>query len=381
MLPEFLPLPSITKHVIFAFGVVPLWWNRLNASPLAIASPRMRLFHIYFFFIFLFACASAVVAFPEYGMNSTFKTSGLIIVFPSLIFCSGYYSGKDLRNGLILYSIIELSLLYFTWSEWNPNAVASRAATAAITSYILMPSLVLSFSLLLVGLTVAFRFQSRTVVLSTVFGYLGMFLFGKMQKNISAISIALVVVFLASALFSTEGLAKLRKYAKSSLNSQGQLAQFFLSDKDEKDIDGDFFDRMTPWSVGLENIQKHPVLGVGLGNESKAQDSESHNAYLSLAVEGGLPSLAIWLLIYLEIGKCLFSFGPNVDPTIDKKLKSLAAFLFIYLILSGFLEKSGIGSILAPNNIICCFVAFWSIQQHAIRSHNSRQQAGSFLKQ
>jgi O-antigen ligase len=381
MLPEFLGLPSITKHVIFAFGVVPLWWNRLNASPLAIASPRMRLFHIYFFFIFLFACASAVVAFPEYGMNSTFKTAGLIVVFSSLMFCSGYYSGNDLRNGLILCAIIELSLLYFTWSEWNPNAVASRAATAAITSYILIPSFVFSFSLLLLGLTIAFRFQARTVFFSMVFSYFGMFLFSKMRKHSSAYSVALVVVFIASALFAVEGLAELRKYAKSSLNSQGQLAQFFLSDKDEKDIDGDFFDRMLPWSVGLENIQKHPVFGVGLGNESKSQDMASHNAYISLAVEGGLPSLLIWLLVYLEIGKCLFSIGSNVDPTIDKKLKSLAAFLFIYLILSGFLEKSGVGSILAPNNIICCFVAFWSIQQHAIRSHNSRQQAGSFLRQ
>ncbi|MDC0294469.1 O-antigen ligase family protein [Mariniblastus sp.] len=341
----------------------------------------MKLFHLYFFFIFLIACTSAAASTQDYGMNSAFKTGGLIVVFSSLMFCSGYYSGKDLRNGLILYAIIELSLLYFTWSEWNPNAVASRAATAAITSYILIPSFVFSFSLLLLGLTIAFRFQSRTVFFSMVFSYFGMFLFSKMRKHSSAYSVALVVVFIASALFAVEGLAELRKYAKSSLNSQGQLAQFFLSDKNEKDIDGDFFDRMAPWSSGLKNIQKHPALGVGLDNESKAQNMESHSAYISLAVEGGLPSLLIWLLVYLEIGKCLFSIGSNVDPTIDKKLKSLAAFLFIYLILSGFLEKSGIGSILAPNNIICCFVAFWSIQQHAIRSHNSRQQAGSFLKQ
>lgn len=380
VIPEFFPVPSAAKHVIFVFGVVPLWWNRLNACSCPTASPRMKLFQLYLFFICLIACTSAAASVQDYGMNSVFKTSGLIIVFSSLIFCSGYYSGKDLRNGLILYALIELSLLYFTWSEWNANAVASRSATAAITCYALMPSFVLSFSLLLLGLIVAFRFQSRTVLLSLVLSYLGMFVVRKMQKNTSAISIVLVVVFFASALFSIEGLANLRKYAKSSLNSQNQIAQFFLNDKNEKDIDGDFFDRQRVWVEGLKTIQEFPALGVGLGNENTTNGLSSHNAYLSLAIEGGILSLLFWILMYLEIGKCLFATSPN-NSEFAKQLKSLAAFLFIYLLLSGVFEKSGIGSILSPNNIICCFLAFWSIQQRPNESLNPGSQSYSDLQQ
>ncbi|MDA7859343.1 O-antigen ligase family protein, partial [Mariniblastus sp.] len=295
-IPQFFPLPSLTKHVIFAMGVIPLWWNRLNSQSTAFVSPRMRLFHLYFCFVFFIAITSAAASVQEYGMNSAFKTCGLILVFSSLICCSGYYSSKDLRNGLILYSIIELSLLYFTKSEWNANAVASRAATAAITSYFLLPYFIFGLTLFALGLTIAFRFQARTVLLSMIFAYTAVYFSRQIQKNAAAISIVLIVVFLAVASFSHEGLSALRKYAKSSLSSQSEVAQFFLSDKNESDIEGDFFDRQLAWSSGFKKMQKHPFLGIGLGNEEKTGGLASHNAYLSLAIEGGLLSLVLWML-------------------------------------------------------------------------------------
>ena len=124
----------------------------------------------------------------------------------------------------------------------------------------------------------------------------------------------------------------------------------------------------------IKNIQKQPLIGIGLGNETKVGQLESHNAYLSLAVEGGLTSLILWLLFYIEIGKCLLSYNPNDNRTYYAQLMSLALFLFVYMLLSGFLEKSGVGSILSPNNIICCLIAFWSMEHKQNHIHDYNHQ-------
>ena len=82
--------------------------------------------------------------------------------------------------------------------------------------------------------------------------------------------------------------------------------------------------RITIWKASLVSIQKHPLLGVGIGNFpvvlgqniflSKA-GSSAHNVYLHIAAEMGIPAfiVALWFL-WLLFKKNYYNFISQNDP-------------------------------------------------------------------
>lgn len=107
-----------------------------------------------------------------------------------------------------------------------------------------------------------------------------------------------------------------------------------ILDIDEKSNQG----RIYIWKMSLESIKKEPWLGVGAGNFPVVlfQDvglakagSSAHNLYLNFAVESGIFSFVIVVLIFLEILlTTLFLIRSNLSP----KIRLLITGIFVYLI-------------------------------------------------
>lgn len=363
--PERLGLPSYVSHVLFITGTLPLWFQKLNSCSPATNSPRLRLTQFYLILVFCFALISGILSIDQHGYFALFKTGGLILTFYTIKACSSCYSAKELRHGILLFAMLEFGLLTFTWMEWNPNTISSRSATAAISSYFLIQNSIMRFLLLAIGLIVAIRFQSRTALVAMILSYGFWRLLRECQKGKTFLIMPMLFGVIILAFFINETSNRMREYAKSSLNSQNPVSTFFLSDKTKEKIDGDFFDRQGNWNYAIEKIKKNPMFGIGPGIERKTSgDRGSHNAYLAIAVEVGIPSLMLWLLIYFELARNIFKNSINIENPDSHRLFQLAIFLLLFLLMSAIFENSGFGSILAPNNIIFLLVGFWSFHQH-----------------
>lgn len=66
------------------------------------------------------------------------------------------------------------------------------------------------------------------------------------------------------------------------------------------------------YSLGLNAIREHPLMGIGFGNYTKltyadfGRELEAHNSYISIAAETGLPALILYLSIILVTLKDLW---------------------------------------------------------------------------
>jgi len=105
------------------------------------------------------------------------------------------------------------------------------------------------------------------------------------QKNKIIIGVATGLFFLVSAV--------------------NPISQRFLSSFNFKE--GSNLGRIKIWEKSLEVIKQKPVFGTGIGNfpleinqdENYRNPIYSHNTYLDIAVEGGILSGVIWILILL----------------------------------------------------------------------------------
>ncbi|MBI3563134.1 MAG: O-antigen ligase family protein [Gammaproteobacteria bacterium] len=69
--------------------------------------------------------------------------------------------------------------------------------------------------------------------------------------------------------------------------------------------------RVELWKIGFSLIEKYPLLGVGVGNFVNFAPNSPHNAYLQVASEMGLISLAIWLWLLfstLKLSERIYQF-------------------------------------------------------------------------
>ncbi|MFN3820953.1 MAG: O-antigen ligase family protein [bacterium] len=100
------------------------------------------------------------------------------------------------------------------------------------------------------------------------------------------------------------------------------------------------------WGSAVEVIQHHPLWGVGQGNWREAFEryasggyyvstAHPHNDYLSVAVDGGLPSLALFLLLWLFYGVKMVHQLQNPRTSPEGKTLALTGLISVIGILIG----------------------------------------------
>lgn len=145
----------------------------------------------------------------------------------------------------------------------------------------------------------AFSF-ARTALVALVVSLAAELLFALPPRRALALSLSMFALVLA-ALVTTPSL---RARFGSSLGDDGGGARAAL------------------WETGLRAVEAHPILGVGAGrfrpglfsNEAtpaavRSNAGKSHNQFLSLAAEEGLPGLALFLLVLAMLGRHFWGGG------------------------------------------------------------------------
>ena len=154
----------------------------------------------------------------------------------------------------MIYAACELGMLLFTWIEWNANTVAVRSATAALIGYYLLKKKPLQLGMLLIGLAVAFVFRSRTVIVGTTFAVLLMWIVNRAPKNKEIIFFGLLASFILLFTFAGQIRSTALKVASNSLGSSNPVSQFFLEDKNARDLEYDYLDRSHIWVESIASL-------------------------------------------------------------------------------------------------------------------------------
>jgi len=72
---------------------------------------------------------------------------------------------------------------------------------------------------------------------------------------------------------------------------------------------GGFNQRFNIWQAGWEAFAQSPLIGHGAGSfvsvTGTATDDTAHNAFLSIAVSGGLVALSLWIWLLVELASRL----------------------------------------------------------------------------
>ncbi|MDB4564375.1 O-antigen ligase family protein [Mariniblastus sp.] len=354
---KYLSLPNIATYAIGTLALAPLWWQKLKNPPQNI---KNQFLNFIFIGICTLSCLSSVNSVETSGFDVAAKTLGLLLVLLTLLVCAPAYQIKEIQHSLVIYSLGEFALLWITFDEWNPNAFSNRIVTSAATFFYTCPIRLIGIASFCTGLYFAIRSGSRTTTLAAIFAICTTSALGPKVRNKRLIFASLIFLAVITAILAGPIQRQMRKLAIDSLGSKNSVARFFLNDKSKENLraGADFFDRSIIWTQSIKTIKKHPILGVGLGNESKyilidKKSHRSHNAWLSLAVEGGILVTMFWALLYFYLG--YFSIFNSCHDS-SSKLEKLMLFLLICMFLSSVMESSGIGSLQAPNNIICMFL-------------------------
>ena len=110
--------------------------------------------------------------------------------------------------------------------------------------------------------------------------------------------------------------------------------------------------RLDAWKVSVQIIQDHPLFGVGMRNimnvyeryGEPGQTKVSHNAYLQLATDAGLPALFLWLaaiaLCYWRLRKARKMLRARApDSALIKYAHGMEVALVGYLVSATFLSR------------------------------------------
>ena len=367
MVPKFTGLPQPIFFVISGAALLPLWWMKIASKKSRTRRhPKMSLIQALCLSVFALAGCSVLLAISVDGGIAALtsvggKTAGLFSVYLTLMYCSRAYSSNQISKALLIYGVIELCMLLYTNIEWNANTVAVRGGTAGLIGFYLLKNRPLQVAALALGFAVAFIFRSRTVIVGMTLSVLLMWIINRAPKNKELIFFG----FFAAALLLFALAGQIRKVgltiATNSLGSDNPISRFFLEDKTVVSLESNFLDRTQIWEVSIEIIGKNPWLGIGIGNEQAVIGARSHNAYLSLAVEGGLISALLWVFFYGVVGHFLvFQTDRYKDPDVVRLIK-LATCILVYMLMSGMVETAGLASISSPNNLVCLFITFWAM--------------------
>lgn len=300
------------------------------------------------------------------------KSASLCSLFVIYRLTAHLFYEKELLHGLFIFAIVELSTQIFFFFilnfDLNANSVGLRFSTSALVLYCLMPRRFRLFPLALTA-PLLFTLQCRTALLGLAITIVVGFFEKQSRFKREAYVLMAAIGFIMFTLFFTSIQGQIQELAIRSLNNDNLIAEFFLSDKNERKLKYDMLDRQEVWSSSIERIRERPLRGYGIGSESILFGTRSHSAYLSLQIEGGVLFLIGWIILYGSFGKLTFS-NDWLIYFANRKEYVISVHLFTYMLIAGLVETSGLGSIASATNLIFLFLFFYMSQSQPTSSNS-----------
>lgn len=373
VLEEILRNPLVHNAVLIA-GPGAMWLVKLQRPQKTTSSRDSRRANTSLLIVACAACLSATAAIFDPALNDraiqscVLKTGGLVFIFVTMANCVPLFSAREVRNALVGFALVEGSTVliasFALGLDLNPNAVGVRVSTCGLLLFASLPNRLARLAGLTVALAIAFILQCRTSMIATIGAIAAGHFEVRTRGARGSLFVVAMLAVLTMAVFGDDFKQSLQDLAAANLRSDNPIARFFLSDKDHSDLSGDYLDRQHVWSAMLRFVEERPFLGYGIGTESALFHVRSHNAYLSLLIEGGAALLVSWLFVYsLFISQTMNPLWTKhfADGAIGKS----QVLLFAYLALAALVESSGVGSISTPNNIVFLFLTLWVTAQLA----------------
>ena len=149
------------------------------------------------------------------------------------------------------------------------------------------------------------------------------------------------------------------------LESESFVGRYVLKGKMLEDVYDDPLNRKYIWELAVSGIRANPWFGYGAGQEYEVTgEMRAHSAYLTLALQFGIPAALIWVLFY---GTAFVHLMVEYRRT-SASLELFGIFLITYMFASGFFESSGLGSLISPNNLVALAIVFRSISHEGTRT-------------
>ncbi len=280
--------------------------------------------------VVIFSLVRASIVIPEYtlsdGMNWAKRW-----VLPSLIFFPLAFSNLDRRNlkmvlwgmvGVIfLMALVTLndyrlaSLSSFNWDVRPGGPFGKGAANDLAAFFVYYPSVLLGWlffekkwlnRIVLLGVLGASTFA--LLLTYSRGGYLGFLLalltVAFLKKR--SLLILLLLMGVSYRVWVPSGVEQRVEMTTHQLDEDG--AEIVIPPNSfERNFEKSTADRLIIWRGALQMIRERPLLGFGFMNFQRyitryaqiAKPMDAHNMYLRVAVEMGLPGLAIFLLIWI----------------------------------------------------------------------------------
>lgn len=309
--------------------------NAINNSALAI--------------IFSIVASFFVSAFTH-GAIGFNKTLGVVFCLYLFLNVSRYLPAPAIKRGLVTFIMIESIVLGISHDYWNSNALCMRLATVGIVMISLVDSRIARLVILCFVTTITISLQSRTATFAFLLIACGLLIREVIQSNPSVFKYLIVIGFLSGLALHPYVMSQVQQLALKNLGSHNAFTEFFLRDKNVRRIANDFFDRRHAWEGAWRLIRSNPVLGIGPGLESEILHGRAHNAYLSLALDGGIIYLSSWVVFYIvALGASRYEH--------DRQLQALLIATSGYMFMASFFESSGFGSVSSPINLIFIAIA------------------------
>ncbi|MEL7498523.1 MAG: O-antigen ligase family protein [Planctomycetota bacterium] len=289
------------------------------------------------------------------------------------------FSTHEVCRALAIWCLLDMGIsfiLYFGYTpvrDWNPNSLSLRLATAGFVGMAMFKLPLFRIGMVALAVGMPFALRCRTAFLAITASYMMIPVERFTLKRRSLLILGLILGTIPLMLFATDLAKGGKDLAKRSLGSSNPVIEFFLFDKTADRIDDDFLNRRERWEKGAEIMLNSPLFGVGMGNELFFTGRlRSHNAYLSCAIEIGIPACLAWIVLYVYGFFILFKIGTDLklDRTDYPNLHMLAVGAMTALLLSSIPESSGFFSLSTPTNLVA-LVAMSSVIWAAV--HRKRQ--------
>ncbi len=333
-------------------------------------APRVAVLVI---FLGLALCSTFVPLVRSMDNLTLLRTLYLPVFILGLAFVFTRVRSTDLRLGLLLYSGCDLLILLFTWDQWKPNALASRSVVDCTVFLFLSTgkfqrigplSLLLVLIVICGSRTVHLSFCAATIIVLLVRNRL-------LDWRILAVTlcfgsvVSLILVSNSSELLNyfleSDSVVSLILVSNSSellnyfLESESLVGKYLLKGKRPEEVFEDPLNRKFIWELAVSGIRANPWVGYGAGQENRVTgELRAHSAYLTLALQFGIPAASFWVLFY-----CTAFFHLMVEyGRTSASLALFGIFLIAYMLVSGIFESSGLGSLIAPNNLVALAIVF-----------------------